>query len=341
MNAPTARDVARRAGVSLGTVSHAFHYPHKVRPPTLEKVRRAARELGYEPNLAASLLRAGPLQKNAVRKRMSLGFVTAEQTAACREGYTYFMRPVQLRCTELGYGFERVDLNLESTPAAWERMLRARGVAGLILGPMYDPPPLDSVDWDLFSVVRLGRYATVGNFHTVRPSIFPEVMEGWRQLRSRGYERIGACFFQHTPYVVDDDERVGAYFAARAGDPGAVAIPPLVLPAWDPAAFDLWWQKHRPDAVIDFALCTWRHLQREGVEVGKDCGFMTIGGNQGMPQFASFIEDEEGIGRSGVDLCDQLIRHGERGLPNRPSQVSLGCIWTAGETVRPIQEVKA
>jgi hypothetical protein len=203
---------------------------------------------------------------------------------------------------------------------------------------MYDPPPLQSVDWDLFSVVRLGRYAPVGEFHTVRPSIFPEVLEGWRQLRSRGYERIGACFFQHTPPIIDDDERLGAFLAAQASDPGAVAISPLVLRAWDPSAFESWWQKYRPDAVIDFALCTWRHLQGHGVEVGKDCGFITIGGNQGMEEFATFLEDEEGIGRSGVDLCDQLIRHGERGLPTRPSQVSLGCIWVPGETVRPIQE---
>jgi DNA-binding LacI/PurR family transcriptional regulator len=189
MKTPTARDVAQKAGVSLGTVSHAFHYPHKVRPSTMEKVQRAARELGYEPNLAASLLRAGPALNNATRTRMSLGFVTAEQTAACREGNTYFMRAVQLRCAELGYGFERVDLNQEVPPTAWDRILRARGVAGLILGPMYNPPPLETVDWDLFSVVRLGRYAPVREFHTVRPSIFPEVLssneEEIRHLRSR------------------------------------------------------------------------------------------------------------------------------------------------------------
>ncbi|HZF83284.1 MAG TPA: LacI family DNA-binding transcriptional regulator, partial [Burkholderiaceae bacterium] len=49
--------VARRAGVSVATVSRAFNLPDKVTPATRELVERVARELGYVPNASARTLR--------------------------------------------------------------------------------------------------------------------------------------------------------------------------------------------------------------------------------------------------------------------------------------------
>lgn len=55
----TVHDVARVAGVSISTVSRALTVPDRVAPSTRERVRAAAEELGYRPNRAASVLRAG------------------------------------------------------------------------------------------------------------------------------------------------------------------------------------------------------------------------------------------------------------------------------------------
>lgn len=49
-------DVARRAGVSKGTVDRVLHNRGEVSPASAEKVRKAIEELHYEPNLHASLL---------------------------------------------------------------------------------------------------------------------------------------------------------------------------------------------------------------------------------------------------------------------------------------------
>jgi DNA-binding LacI/PurR family transcriptional regulator len=55
----TLREVARRAGVSVRTVSNVVNdFPH-VAPATRERVRAAIAELGYRPNLAARQLRRG------------------------------------------------------------------------------------------------------------------------------------------------------------------------------------------------------------------------------------------------------------------------------------------
>ncbi|MEQ1940564.1 LacI family DNA-binding transcriptional regulator [Mesorhizobium sp. CN5-321] len=53
------KDVAKKAGVSAGTVSNVFSGNRVVRADLVERVREAARELGYQPDRAASQLRAG------------------------------------------------------------------------------------------------------------------------------------------------------------------------------------------------------------------------------------------------------------------------------------------
>ncbi len=52
-------DVARRAGVSLGTVSNVLNRPERVAPATRDRVLKAIDELGFVRNEAARQLRAG------------------------------------------------------------------------------------------------------------------------------------------------------------------------------------------------------------------------------------------------------------------------------------------
>lgn len=62
----TIKDVAKLAGVSPGTVSNVFSSNRAVKAELVERVRKAAAELGYEPDRAASQLRAGKARVVAV-----------------------------------------------------------------------------------------------------------------------------------------------------------------------------------------------------------------------------------------------------------------------------------
>ena len=53
------KEVAKRAGVSIATVSRTINEPDKVHPHTAERVRRAVERLGYRPNLTARALKTG------------------------------------------------------------------------------------------------------------------------------------------------------------------------------------------------------------------------------------------------------------------------------------------
>ncbi len=64
------RDVAERAGVSVGTVSNVLNNPAKVSPKSVERVQAAIEELGYVRNDAARQLRAG--------RSMTIGLVVLD-----------------------------------------------------------------------------------------------------------------------------------------------------------------------------------------------------------------------------------------------------------------------
>lgn len=83
MRKPTIIDLARAAGVSPTTVSHAFSGRRKVDPATRERIIALAEEMGYRPNQAAQRLRSG--RTGTVALASSMPFAVA--AGASRLGF--------------------------------------------------------------------------------------------------------------------------------------------------------------------------------------------------------------------------------------------------------------
>ena len=67
---PTIRDVARLANVSIGTASKALNNNGSLREETRERVRTAARDLGFRPNDLAQSLHRG--------KSLTVGLISTD-----------------------------------------------------------------------------------------------------------------------------------------------------------------------------------------------------------------------------------------------------------------------
>jgi DNA-binding LacI/PurR family transcriptional regulator len=74
-------DVARAAGVSPGTVSNVFNRPAVVRDEVQRRVRAVASELGYSPDPAGRLLRAGKVNAIGVATIEPLSYFFADPFA--------------------------------------------------------------------------------------------------------------------------------------------------------------------------------------------------------------------------------------------------------------------
>jgi len=83
---PTIMDVAREAGVSVGTVSHVFNNTARVRTETREKVERAVLHLTYRPNaLARSLTSLARREESSARldlpRLITVGYISVDYVA--------------------------------------------------------------------------------------------------------------------------------------------------------------------------------------------------------------------------------------------------------------------
>lgn len=95
-NVPTIRDVARIAGVSIGTASKALNDGGRLKQETREKVLAAARDMGYRPNdLAQSLHRTRSMTVGIISSdsfgRFTLPIVEALEQQFADQGIALFM----------------------------------------------------------------------------------------------------------------------------------------------------------------------------------------------------------------------------------------------------------
>jgi LacI family transcriptional regulator len=125
---PNLVDVARRAGVSRGTVSNVLNYPEKVLPGTLDRVQRAISDLGYVRNDAARSLAAG--------RSASLGFVLPNIENSLFVDMIY---GAQERSTDTGLSVlvgNSADSEIQQD--AYLNLFDEARVAGVLLAPMED-----------------------------------------------------------------------------------------------------------------------------------------------------------------------------------------------------------
>ncbi|GGT15579.1 LacI family DNA-binding transcriptional regulator [Streptomyces purpureus] len=117
---PTIADVARVAGVSRTTVSHALNGLGKVDPRTRERIKQVAAELGYRPNLRAQRLRRGEAKAIALASSMPfavaggpsrLGFYMEVAAAAAESALAHDYALVLVPPVQSGSALYSVDID--------------------------------------------------------------------------------------------------------------------------------------------------------------------------------------------------------------------------------------
>ena len=92
MNAPTIKDVANAAGVSVATISRVLSNPDLVKPATKEHVLQIIKEMNYQPNVLARQLRTQTTRAVIVivpniENSFFHGILSGIGTEAERQGY--------------------------------------------------------------------------------------------------------------------------------------------------------------------------------------------------------------------------------------------------------------
>ncbi|MGW4169081.1 LacI family DNA-binding transcriptional regulator [Streptomyces chartreusis] len=128
----TMADVARRAGVSVATVSHVLNETRPVLPHTRQAVLDAMEELGYTPNtLARSLVTS---------RTRSIGLAVS---AISNPYFTEILQGVEAAALEHGYSLLIADPHDDPVhERKVVQLLHERRVDGMIVAPSADPREL-------------------------------------------------------------------------------------------------------------------------------------------------------------------------------------------------------
>ncbi|SDO61448.1 transcriptional regulator, LacI family [Klenkia soli] len=269
------RDVARRAGVSLGTVSNVLNRPDQVSVGSRERVLAAIAELGFVRNESARQLRAGTSR--------TLGLVVLD---IANPFFTDVARGVSEVADDAGLAV--ILCNSDDRPAkesAYLDLLAEQRVQGVLITPTADlAPHLDSLRRRGVPVVLVDRRATGPG----QCSVAVDDVLGGRlaadHLIERGHRRI--AFVGGSSGLPQIEERHAGVVAAvrdQWGDEDSLTVfaPDVLTVATGreaaaqivgmPAAV-------RPTAVICandlLALGVLQEMTRHGVRVPEECAIV-------------------------------------------------------------------
>ncbi|RDG37690.1 LacI family DNA-binding transcriptional regulator [Streptomyces corynorhini] len=331
MAAVTLKDVARRAGVSIKTVSNVVRDAPRVSEATRERVTRAVRELGYRPNPSARRLRTG--------HSGLIGLAVPELTMPY---FAELAHHVRAEAAALGL----TVLIEETLGDATEELRLATGIGaslldGVILSPLrVAPDELASVA-SAFPLVLLGERGYGGD-HVVADHVLIDNVAAARDatahLAGLGRTRIAAVGVDHKGSETSRQRLQGFQLALHEQgltyDPrlaprvtefdrrnGLLAMRALIsLPA------DV-----RPDAVFCFsdmlALGAGRALYEAGLSIPEDVAVVGVDGSQealySTPSLTSVIPDKAAIASLAVKCLATRIRAKEP----LPFEVHLAPYW--------------
>lgn len=175
-------DVAKYAGVSVGTVSNVLNRPQRVNEKMRTQVLEAIEELGFQPNIIAKSLRE--------RRTMTLGLVLSDITTPFA---SVMARTVQALASRAGYSVVFVDNDEEvSREEAAVMSLQRTGVDGVILAPSAgDQGYLEEMLANGVPIIAVNRRVQGADVPAVLTDHFGGAVAATEHLLAHGFKRIG------------------------------------------------------------------------------------------------------------------------------------------------------
>ena len=332
---PTLTVLSKACGVSTSTVSRALSGHPSVRPEVRAKVETAAGLHGYRRNeLVGKLMahvRAGRTQQ--FLGNLAVIHVPSPGQPSLLPAQRLIMAGAAARAKALGFQLYEFSAERDAAnPEGFVRVLRARGVQGVIF--LYTEPTglMAGFPWDEFATIEIDYGQREPVLHTVCLDHYMTLTGALVRLQVLGYRRIGLFLSRFK------DERIAhkwsAAFAAFQRSGGGIGdVPLLISEQVDEGGFLRWHRKHRPDLVIGHLDEAVAWLQRAGVRVPEQTAFFSLSWTERKRPCAGLDLRLELQGEVAAETIIAQIQRGERGLPPDPLSLMVRGRWVDGPTL--------
>ncbi|MFI5336649.1 MAG: LacI family DNA-binding transcriptional regulator [Opitutales bacterium] len=335
------KDVAQRAHVSIMTVSRALRHGDRVSVKVRDRIRRLAARMGYRPDPHLSALVAYRNRRRPPSEQAVVAYLTSDRT---RTGYqaSTVSRDALLgaseRGRELGYRVENIWLpDLTKRRRDPSRVLRARGIRGIILARLPDLRESVSLHWADFSCVAVGYSMQPLLFHTVASHLFHDMCLAFTHAVEHGYRRPALLLSKDLDQRTQHQLR-GAFLYCQESLPAGDRLPiGWTSPIVQPGELRSYLHTHRPDVLLSIGPLVEGALRQLGLHPPREVGLIDLCLEERTGPISGVFQDFQTIGRAAMDRLNILLQHGESGLPQKAAVTALYGEWISGRTLRPLK----
>lgn len=192
--------VAREAGVAASTASLALRGSPRVLPATVERVKAAARRLGYsaDPRVGSLMARIRMAKEIHDRERLAFVWLNASREDRLRDRFCQAsFACAKQRAEELGWAVDEFWLHDDGmTAARLEEILVARGITGVVFSS-----PLNAIEatvewnWSRFTAAVIGNSKFHPPLHRAGHHHYRNMWLAVEKLREAGCRRPAAVLF--------------------------------------------------------------------------------------------------------------------------------------------------
>jgi len=322
-------DVARLARVSTATVSLALRGMGRISPRTRNRVRKVAEQLGYHPNLAASLLARQSHDHNV--RAIPIALIGMVPPFASRGFVEFFSR----YATQVGFQVNEPEPALCSDFTLLFRTLYHRGVRGIVVNHSFDARRISDQDAAHFSFLHHGYSLLDHRFHRVCWEVFQSTKSLWETAWARGYRRIGAALCRHPEPLPDDFARESAILGCER-QYNTPHVPPYLGDHHDVPGHIQWIKEVKPDAIILFNSGTIYYLRDAGFRIPQDFALCCLHRSPTGDTVTGLYQDYHEIGQAAVHQIESMISRNETGFPPLPHSTLIDPTFQDDLTLPPV-----
>lgn len=337
----TLADIARHVGCSKYTVSLALKGDTRISVGTRERVRKAADELGYQPNAVVAHLMAQLRASRSTGFQAKLALINANRDREALVKHPTiptYVAGCETRAAKTGYSFDRFWMHDPGCKAErLRRILHSRGIKGIILVGLMDSnrlPPEFTPLWETFPTVVTG-------VRTRSPALSFCCVDH-HHLALRAVERALELGYQRPGLVIDEviDALVEHRFSAGFRTAQRLLPKARQLPVFNmesgmedaPPEFLQWLDRQRPDVVFTLYNRVLRWIRTSGRRVPEDVGVIQLEWRLTRPEVAGMNQHNFAVGEAAVDMVVSQIHNNETGVNEFPRATLIGATWMTGES---------
>ncbi|HWL51078.1 MAG TPA: LacI family DNA-binding transcriptional regulator [Chthoniobacteraceae bacterium] len=339
MKRVTLQMIADRTGYSRNTVSCALRNHPSIPKATCERIQAAADAIGYRPDPRLSeLMTYLNVQRRAPAQTVLAfvhdwpgGFLHPEHDndPSCYLG-------AKKRAESLGYVLEEFVLNrAKMTDQRLSRILSARGIRGILFGPMQHSRTSLQLIWKSFCSVAIGFTVQSPRLNRASNYQFYSLQRILRKVTALGYRHPAVWLPSRFNLRVDD-----AWYAAHALEEkiSGQSIPFVERAANSAVEISRFIRRRNVDALITFLppvmLAELTRIEEKSIP--HRLGIINVHRTPSkiISHISGIDQQWESVGAAAIDMLVSELNLNHLGLPENPKTLFIEGRWVDGETTR-------